>query len=140
MVRHPLEEAEVLDLSTRGRHTGQPHRVELWFVYRDGAVYLMAHARAHGRGTDWYQNLRADPRVMIEAGEGRWEGVAEPLPPEWLPTVTDWFREKYGAGTVRHWYEGTPRLPVRVWLRSWKMSFPGAIGFRGAGTDPQDSS
>jgi len=92
--------------------------MELWFVYRDGAVYLMAHARAHGQGTDWYQNLRADPHGVIEAEGGRWEGIAEPLPPEWLPTVIEWFRGKYGAATVRHWYEGTPRLPVRVRLPS----------------------
>jgi len=116
MVRHPLEDAEALDLITRGRRTGRPHRVELWFVYRDGAVYLMAGAGAHGRGTDWYQNLRADPHVVIVAGRRRWEGVAEPLPPEWLPAVMDWFREKYGVETVREWYEGTPRLPVRVRL------------------------
>ncbi|HXF70209.1 MAG TPA: nitroreductase/quinone reductase family protein [Thermoflexus sp.] len=117
MSSHPLEEADVLDLITRGRRTGQPHRVELWFVYRDGAIYLMAHARSHGQGTDWYQNLSVDPQVIVEAERGRWEGVAELLSPEWLPTVTDWFREKYGAATVRHWYEDTPRLPVRVWLK-----------------------
>lgn len=117
MSGHPLERMEAIDLITRGRRTGRPHRVELWFVYREGAVYLMAHAQAHGRGTDWYQNLAADPHVEIEAEGRRWEGIAERLPPEWVSTVTEWFREKYGAGTVRRWYEGTPRLPVRIRLK-----------------------
>ena len=114
MGEHPLEQVEAIDLITQGRRTGRPHRVELWFVYRDRAIYVMAHARSHGRGTDWYQNLAADPHVAVEAGGRRWEGIAEPLPPEWVPVITGRFREKYGAATVRRWYEGTPRLPVRI--------------------------
>jgi deazaflavin-dependent oxidoreductase (nitroreductase family) len=116
MVRHPLEAAEALELITRGRRSGRPHRVELWFVYREDAIYLMAHARAHGRGTDWYQNLLANPQVIVEGAGRQWTGIAEPLPLEELPRITEWFRSKYGDQAVRIWYEGTPRRPVRIRL------------------------
>lgn len=109
-----LGRASTLTLITRGRRTGRPHRVQLWFVYREGAVYLMAHARAHGRGTDWYRNARAHPTVTVEAGGHRWIGRAEPLPEAVLSAVTQWFVEKYGSAAVRAWYEGTPRLPIRI--------------------------
>ncbi len=113
---HPLGRLRVLNLITRGRKTGKPRRVELWFVFRDGAVYLLAHGGAGGRGTHWFRNLAADPRVEVEAGGRRWAGTAQVLPPETVGLVTDWFRVKYGPEVVRRWYEGTARLPVRVSL------------------------
>lgn len=111
-----LGRASTLTLITYGRRTGRPHRVQLWFVYREGVVYLMAHARAHGRGTDWYRNARAHPTVTVEVGGHRWIGRAEPLPEAMLLAVTQWFAEKYGLAAVRAWYEGTPRLPMQVTL------------------------
>ncbi len=115
-LRHPLEDLWALHLVTRGRKTGRPRRTELWFVFRDGAAYLLAHGRAGGQGTDWFRNLTADCRVQIEGGGRTWAGVAEVLPPEAVEVITGWFRAKYGAEAVRRWYEGTPRLPVRVRL------------------------
>lgn len=55
-------------LTTRGRRTGSPHRIEIWFVgHRDGAYLLSDSDRA-----DWYRNLVADPAVTLEiAGETR---------------------------------------------------------------------
>jgi deazaflavin-dependent oxidoreductase (nitroreductase family) len=112
--RELLEQSSTLALITRGRRSGRPHRVLLWFAYREGTVYLMAHARTHGQGTDWYRNARAHPTVTVEADGCRWIGRAEPLPEAMLPTVMQWFAEKYGSAAVRAWYEGTPRLPIRI--------------------------
>jgi deazaflavin-dependent oxidoreductase (nitroreductase family) len=112
--RELLEQSSTLALITRGRRSGRPHRVLLWFAYREGTVYLMAHARTHGQGTDWYRNARAHPTVTVEADGCRWIGRAEPLPEAMLPTVMQWFAEKYGSAAVRAWYEGTPRLPLRI--------------------------
>lgn len=114
--RELLAQAPTLTLVTHGRRTGRPHRVLLWFAYREGTIYLMAHARARGRGTDWYQNARAHPAVTIEAVGHRWIGRAEPLPEAMIPAVMRWFAAKYGSAAVQTWYEGTPRLPVQVIL------------------------
>lgn len=114
--RELLARASTLALITRGRRSGRPHRVLLWFAYREGTVYLMAHARAHGRGTDWLRNARAHPTVTVEAGGCRWTSRAEPLPEAMLPAIMQWFAGKYGSAAVRAWYGGTPRLPVQVIL------------------------
>lgn len=97
--RELLARASTLALITHGRRSGRPHRVLLWFVYREGTVYLMVHARAHVRGTDWYRNARAHPTMTVEAGGRRWIGRAEPLPQAMLPTVMQWFAEKYGSSS-----------------------------------------
>ena len=63
-----LATTEFCYLTTRGRRTGQPHRIEIWFVARDEGAYLVSDSDR----ADWYQNLIADPSVILEiAGERR---------------------------------------------------------------------
>jgi deazaflavin-dependent oxidoreductase (nitroreductase family) len=50
-------------LTTTGRRTGNPHRIEIWFLEYDGAVYLFSGG---GESSDWVRNLRHDPDVELE--------------------------------------------------------------------------
>jgi deazaflavin-dependent oxidoreductase (nitroreductase family) len=50
-------------LTTHGRGTGRPHRIEIWFALRDRAVYLLSGG---GDRSDWVKNLRREPRVRFE--------------------------------------------------------------------------
>ena len=50
-------------LTTHGRLTGRPHRVELWYAADGETLYLLSGG---GRSSDWVQNLVADPDVVIE--------------------------------------------------------------------------
>lgn len=101
-------------LVTRGRRTGREHRVELWFVHEAGRLYLMAYARRHGRGTDWYQNLRRGRRAVVEVGDRRYLGEWERLedPAAGLKRMTDLFAGKYGRQMVASYYAETKRHPV----------------------------
>lgn len=65
-----------LYLTTVGRRTGRPHRIEIWFAARDGRLYLLAGGR--GRA-DWVRNLEANPRVTVELGGETHSGVARVL-------------------------------------------------------------
>lgn len=56
-------------LTTTGRVTGRPHRIEIWFAVHDGIVYLLAGDRER---SDWVSNLTASSEVLLElAGELR---------------------------------------------------------------------
>ena len=64
----------VLLLTTRGRRTGLP---------RTGAVSFMPLPNGHyvifsgwGVGSNWYRNLRAEPRVWLQVGRRRMLGTA----------------------------------------------------------------
>jgi deazaflavin-dependent oxidoreductase (nitroreductase family) len=46
-------------LTTKGRKTGKPHTVQLWFAYADGKLYL-SHEGAY---TDWMKNLDKNEEV-----------------------------------------------------------------------------
>ncbi len=59
-------------LTTRGRRTGRPHRIEIWYATGgdEASLYLLAGG---GRSSDWVQNLLADPNVQVEL-----DGVVRP--------------------------------------------------------------
>jgi len=63
-----LATTEFCYLTTRGRRSGAPHRIEIWFVAHDGGAYLLSDSDR----ADWYRNLVANPSVTLEiAGESR---------------------------------------------------------------------
>ena len=52
-------------LTTSGRVTGSPHRIEIWFALVDQTVFLMAGDRDR---SDWVRNLMITPDVELELG------------------------------------------------------------------------
>jgi deazaflavin-dependent oxidoreductase (nitroreductase family) len=55
-------------LTTTGRYTGQPHRIEIWFALAGGVVYLLSGG---GDRADWVRNLIISPDVVLEIGDER---------------------------------------------------------------------
>jgi deazaflavin-dependent oxidoreductase (nitroreductase family) len=70
---------ECCDVTTTGRRSGRPHRIEIWFAVDGPTLYLIS---GNGPGADWYRNLVADPDVTIELGgdtrRGRARVVTDP--------------------------------------------------------------
>jgi deazaflavin-dependent oxidoreductase (nitroreductase family) len=56
-------------LTTRGRRTGRPHTIEIWFVVMGASAYLMSGGRDRA---DWVRNLVADAEVTLRVGEESW--------------------------------------------------------------------
>ena len=52
-------------LTTTGRRTGTPHRIEIWFALAEGVVYLLAGS---GEQADWVRNLVVSPDAVLEIG------------------------------------------------------------------------
>ena len=50
-------------LTTNGRRSGRPHRIEIWYGRDGDTLYLMSGGQ---RRSDWVQNLIADPAVTVE--------------------------------------------------------------------------
>ena len=59
-------------LTTRGRKTGNPHTVELWFAIAEMEIYL-SHEGAY---TDWMKNILEDNRVEFKIGKIQFRGNA----------------------------------------------------------------
>jgi deazaflavin-dependent oxidoreductase (nitroreductase family) len=70
-----LAEAAFCYLTTRGRPSGTPHRIEIWFVAHDDGAYLLSD----GTAADWYRNLVRDPNVTLEIADERRDTTARPV-------------------------------------------------------------
>jgi deazaflavin-dependent oxidoreductase (nitroreductase family) len=64
-MRDDLAALDFCYLTTTGRVSGSPHRIEIWFVLVDEIVYLMAGDRDR---SDWVRNLMITPDVELELG------------------------------------------------------------------------
>jgi len=58
-----LARGHVIDITTIGRRTGQPRRIEIVFHNIDGRLVITGTPRPETRA--WLRNLRADPRLTI---------------------------------------------------------------------------
>lgn len=108
-----LNEVEEIVVVTRGRRSGRPHETTVWCAHEDGVVWLRTD-----HDSDWYLNLRCDPRCRIRVGMTEVAAVSEPIPDEAeaLRHVVELFRAKYGAEWVSDWYVERGRAPVRLRL------------------------
>ncbi len=99
-------------LTTIGRRSGEPHRIEIWFAVQDGVIYLMSGGRDRA---DWVRNLQANPEVSFELGSERFAGVAQVLLPDTLEDrrARELLVTKYREGNkLEGW--GRTSLPVMI--------------------------
>jgi len=80
---------QYLYLTTTGRLSRRPRRIEIWFTRDEGRYYLVAE---HGRRAQWVRNLRADPAVRVRVGARRFAARAR---------VVDHRTERELVGEVR---------------------------------------
>ena len=67
-----------LYLTTLGRRSGRPHRIEIWFAVRDGRAYMLSGGRDR---SDWVRNMMANPRVTVELAGETHAAIARVLEP-----------------------------------------------------------
>ena len=60
-IEHALKTDGLIDMTTIGKKTGQPHQVEIAFHNFDGALYITGLPGTR----DWYANLVAHPQFTF---------------------------------------------------------------------------
>lgn len=66
-------------LTTTGRRTGAPHRIEIWFALQNDVVYMLA---GDGDRSDWVRNLMVSPDVVLEIGDRKRTSRARVVEPD----------------------------------------------------------
>ena len=62
-IERALRRGHTIDITTTGRRTGQPRRIELVFHNVDGRIIISGSPRPQTRG--WIYNLEADPHLTF---------------------------------------------------------------------------
>ena len=68
-------------ITTTGRRTGNPHRIEIWFAAAPGSrtIYVLAGGRERA---DFVRNAMADPGVTVRIGDDEGEATARVVEPD----------------------------------------------------------
>jgi deazaflavin-dependent oxidoreductase (nitroreductase family) len=93
-------------LTTRGRRTGRPHTIEIWFAAVGTTIWMISGG---GTSSDWTANLLADPAVTVRIGSRTFPGRARTETGDAGETAV---ARRLLAARYQGWEEGRP-------LRDW---------------------
>ena len=66
-VQSALSQGGIADITTTGRKTGTPHRIEIGFQVLSGDYFITGQP---GRKRDWLANLSANPDFTLHLTQG----------------------------------------------------------------------
>jgi deazaflavin-dependent oxidoreductase (nitroreductase family) len=113
-IQRALENDRTVDITTTGRRSGQPRRIEIWRYRHGGRTFLSG---APGR-RDWYANLVANPEFTFHlkgSAQADLPAVARPITDEAeRREVVQGILEDLGRGTgsAEEWIANSPLVEV----------------------------
>ena len=105
----------VIDITTSGRASGEPRRIEIWYHVVDGRYYITGRPGPRS----WYANLLAEPKLTFhlkESAQADLPATARPVTdPEEKRRVflnAPKLAEYISEANVQEWVEGSPLIEV----------------------------
>lgn len=114
-IQQALRQDRAIDITTWGRKTGQPRRIEIWFHNLDDNLYITGSPGRRG----WYANLVATPEFTFHLKES----VQVDLPARATPVLTEEQRRQVLSVILRNldkndeidtWVEGSALVQVEI--------------------------
>ena len=113
--RNALQRDQTIDITTTGRRSGKPRRLEIWFHNLDGRIYLSG---LPGR-RDWYANLLARPEFTFHLKQSTQADISSRAYPVTDPAererVLRELLNRIGRGeALGDWLERSPLVEVEL--------------------------
>jgi len=96
VVRDELADDPTVDITTTGRRSGEPRRIEIWMLDVEGRFFITG---TPGR-RDWVANLAADPSLLVHLK--RRAGID--LPATAAPVEDEATRRRVIEHLAANWY------------------------------------
>jgi deazaflavin-dependent oxidoreductase (nitroreductase family) len=115
-LQHALEHDYLIDITTGGRKTGQPRRIEIRFHNIEGHLYMTGRPP---RPRDWYANLLAHPDFTFHLKQS----IRADLPARATPILDPARRREILASIhqklgryqdIEAWIESSPLVAVNL--------------------------
>ncbi|MBM3944447.1 MAG: DUF385 domain-containing protein [SAR202 cluster bacterium] len=112
-IRKALENDLTIDITTKGRKSGRPRKIEIWFHNVDGRLYITGDPGTR----DWYANMLAEPEFTFHLKESVKADLSAHAKPITAKTerrrVFTRMREMEGGGwDFDAWLKGSPLVEV----------------------------
>lgn len=65
----PYRDDDFCYLTTRGRVSGRPHEIEIWFALEGATLYLLAG----NHSSDWVKNVQKEPACTVRLRDRTYE-------------------------------------------------------------------
>lgn len=116
-IAHALENDRVIDITTTGRKTGQPRRIEIWFHNLDGQIYITGSPGTR----DWYANMVENPDIIFHLKESTQADIPATVEPITDPAARRPILERIAANVGRasdidKWMSDSPLVQVHLKL------------------------
>lgn len=114
-IRGLLDTVETIDITTIGRFSGEPRRIEIW-MYAVADRYIITGTPGP---RDWYANLLADPRLTLHLPGGiDLDAIATPVADAQI-------RQTVFTADKTWWYRGqTPLAELVATSPMVELTFP----------------
>ena len=114
-IKKALKQDRVIDITTKGKKTGQPRRKEIWFHNLEGRLYITG---TPGR-RDWYANMLATPEFTFHlkrSAQADLPARAKPIlgKAERRRILAVIFQKLGGERDLEAWTKGSPLVEVEL--------------------------
>jgi len=114
-IKQALAHDRVIDITTIGRQSGQPRRLEMWFHNVGGRLYITGLPGTR----DWYANLVANPAFTFHLKESATADLpahARPItdPDERLLVLTPILARLGRSEQLAEWLAASPLVAVTI--------------------------
>ena len=95
VIERALQTDRLVDITTTGRKSGNPHRIEIAFHYLDEVVYISGLPG----NRDWYANMVANPEITFHLKQS----LQADIPATATPVLDEAPRREILAKIVQKW-------------------------------------
>ncbi|MBM4405600.1 MAG: DUF385 domain-containing protein [Chloroflexi bacterium] len=108
-----LEGTKIVDITTIGRKSGKPRRIEIWTHMRDGKLYITGPPGKR----DWYANMLKNQEMTLHVkkkAKADLPARARPIleKKERLAVLSKFTDNELGDGPVKKWIKSCPLVEV----------------------------
>ena len=106
-----LRTERTIDITTTGRRSGEPRRLEMWFHNVEDRIYITGMPGTR----DWYANLLADPRMTFHLKQSvaaDLPAVARHINGDEKRQVLEVILERLGRANIDDWIAASPLIEV----------------------------
>jgi len=117
--RAALDRGGIIDITTTGRRSGEPRRIEIVFHNVDGRIVISGMPMPD-RTRAWIHNVEADPRLTVHLKQG----ITADLPATARIVTDDAERRELLAQVARNWNR-TDVAAMVAWSPLIEVTIPG---------------